>query len=209
MRRSILAVAAAVVAVMALPSVSGAQAPPTQDSVLLTGGPGVVAGQVTNLELNATSGPSGENPTGQVAFTVFNGTFNLAGSVTCLRVSGNTATINFRDTANGLGVVTVQVVDNNPDTFQSAPIGRAPTDCSPLPPDLAQHGPLSSGDIVVVDAPALPTAVEQCLHDGFAQFGFGNAGQCIRFVVLTRFCGILDRYGIKTKFCPPTPPARP
>ena len=213
MRRSILAVAVAVAAVMALPGASGAQAPPTQDSVVLTGGPGVVSSPsagppVIDLEINATSGPSGENPTGHAQFRVLDTTFYVRGPVTCLRVSGNTATINFQDTVNSLGVVTMQVVDNNPDTFQSAPGLRASTDCSPLPPDLGIVGPLSTGDIVVVDAPPLPTTVGQCLHGGYAQFGFRNVGQCVVFVVQTRICAILDRYGIKTKFCPPEPPRR-
>jgi hypothetical protein len=38
------------------------------------------------------------------------------------------------------------------------------------------------GDIVVVDAPPLPTSKEQCKQGGYAAFGFTNQGQCVAFV---------------------------
>ena len=180
MRRRMLLVAAAVgVGVaLALPGVSGAQIP-TQDSVL-TVGP-VQAGAFTVIDIDATSGPSGENPTGQVSFDVF-GILNIGGPVTCLAVSGNTATINIDDQIGGFGVVTVQVDDGQPDSFDAAPVGRAPTDCSPLPPS-GLGGPVSDGDIVVVDAPPLPTSKEQCKKGGWRDFPqFKNQGQCIAFV---------------------------
>jgi hypothetical protein len=180
MRRRMLFAAAAVgVGVaLALPGVSGAQIP-TQDSVVLTGGP-AQAGLFTVIDIDATSGPSGENPTGQVSFDVF-GTLNLGGPVTCLAVSGNTATINFDD-QSGFGITTVQVVDGQPDSFDAFPQGRAPTDCSPLPPS-GLGGPVSDGDIVVVDAPPLPTSKEQCKKGGWRDFPqFKNQGQCIAFV---------------------------
>jgi hypothetical protein len=178
MRPRMLFVAAAVGVGVALafPGVSGAQIP-TQDSVILTGGP-AQAGAFTLIDIDATSGPSGENPTGQVRFDVSG--LSIGGPVTCLAVSGNTAIINFDDQIGGFGVSTVEVVDGQPDFFDAAPTGREPTDCSPSFPLLR---PVSGGDIVVVDAPPLPTSKEQCKKGGWRDFPqFKNQGQCIAFV---------------------------
>ena len=180
MRRRMLFVAAAVGVgvVLALPGVSGAQTP-TQDSVVLNGGP-AEAGSFTVIDIDATSGPSGENPTGQVRFDIFG--FFFGGPVTCLAVSGNSATINIDDQLGGNGVVTVQVVDGQPDSFDAQITRRAPTDCTPLPPT-GLGGPVSGGDIVVVDGPPLPTSKEQCKKGGWRDFPqFKNQGQCIAFV---------------------------
>ena len=161
------------------PATSFAQAP-GQDSVSLSPG-GATAGVFLVSTLNATSGPSGENPTGQVAFTAF-GSLSLAGPVTCLAVSGNTATLNFQDQVSGFGITTVQVTDNQPDTFDAIPTGRAATDCSPLAPT-GFGGPVSQGDITVVEAPPLPTSKDQCKNGGWRDFGvFKNQGDCVSFV---------------------------
>ena len=138
---------------LALPSGSSAAPPPppptTQDSVLLnvTDVPALVYSFGTPvfdlLAINATSGPSGENPTGQVRFNLVDPPFEVGGPVKCLAVGGNTATINFQDQMDLAGfIITVQVTDGQPDTFGAAPLGRAPTDCS-LPPPLP-GGPLAS-----------------------------------------------------------------
>jgi hypothetical protein len=181
-RKKLIVTAVVVAAALALPGVSSAQLPPTQDSVVLTTtGPTPIANQFALFTINATSGPSGENPSGQVAFQAF-GILELHGPVTCLAASGNTATINFRDEGSISGmIITVQVVDDQLDTFDSALVGRTATDCSPLPPT-GLGGPLSSGDITVVDAPALPTTKRQCKNGGWKQFGFQSQGQCISFV---------------------------
>jgi hypothetical protein len=155
---------------------------PTQDSVALTGP--TTAGSFQISTLNATSGPSGENPTGHVSFFVVFG-FTIDGPVTCLAVSGNTATINVNNELSPgvFEIVTVQVVDNQPDTFDALPTLRAPTDCSPLPPT-GLGGPLLGGDITVVDAPPLPTSKDQCKDGGWRNFpGFKNQGDCVSFVV--------------------------
>ena len=57
-------------------------------------------------------------------------------------------------------------------------LGRAATDCSPATPTVY---PLTSGDITVVDA-QVPTILDQCLNDGWRQYGFANQGHCIAFV---------------------------
>jgi hypothetical protein len=178
-RKMLFAAAAIGVAVLlALPGVSGAQVP-TQDSVVLTGGP-AQAGSFTVITIDATSGPRGENPTGQVEFLEGGHGLVVGGPVTCLAVSGNTATINLQD--QFFGIVTVQVADGQPDTFDAIPTGRAPTDCAPLPPT-GFGGPLTVGDIVVVDAPPLPTSTAQCKNDGWRNFGiFKSQGDCVSFV---------------------------
>jgi hypothetical protein len=177
MRRRTLFVSAVIGAVLALPGVAGAQTP-THDSVTLTGGPGQ-ANFFSAITISATSGPSGENPTGRVSFTAL-GRVNIGGPVTCLAVRGNSATINIQDPS--FGIFTVQVVDNQPDSFDALlVVGRAATDCSPVAPTTV-GGPLSIGDILVVDAPPLPTSKQQCKHGGWAQYGFKNQGQCIKFV---------------------------
>src|SRR4051794_19398240 len=99
MRRGMLfaAVVVGVGAVLALPGFAAAQAP-TQDSVVASGTP--TAGAYTVFTIDATSGPSGENPTGQVSFDVASA-FTVSGPVTCLAVSGNAATVNIQDSTFG------------------------------------------------------------------------------------------------------------
>ena len=45
-------------------------------------------------------------------------------------------------------------------------------------------GRVVSGDLVVHDALAVPTARDQCKNDGWRQFGsmFTNQGQCVAYV---------------------------
>jgi hypothetical protein len=170
--------AAVAAAALAMPGVSVAQTPAVQDSVVLTGG-FAQAGPFVVAEIGVTSGPSGENPTGQVSFLV-QGSFQVSGPVTCLAVRGSTATINIRDPS--FGIVTVEVIDNQPDSFNAAPVSRAPTDCS-LPTGWTPIS-LSSGDITVVDAQPLPTKKDQCKNGGWRKYGstFKNEGQCVAFV---------------------------
>ena len=121
------------------------------------------------------------------------GSFQLGGPVTCLAVSGNTATLNFLDQLGTapFGITTVHVIDNGPpglidvDVFDAIPTGRAPTDCSPLPPTGFGGGLTQSGaDITVVDAPPLPTSKDQCKSGGWRNYGtaFKNQDQCVAFV---------------------------
>jgi hypothetical protein len=174
---------------LALPSVSSAAPPPPptfQDSVSLTEAPAVFEEGGVDFgflrivqELTATSGPSGENPTGEI---MWSGVPRLIdrGPITCLAVSGNTATFNYVSSLLAGRIVTAQVVDNSPDTFsQFFVLGRAATDCSPPPLEII--APLDSGDIKVVDA-QVPTTKDQCKGDGWKQIGFANQGLCLAFV---------------------------
>jgi hypothetical protein len=193
MKLKLILTTAIVGVALALPGVSDAAppAPTFQDSVVLTSAPAVVPAPIfdsTIFALNATSGPSGENPSGLVRFDTVRGVFPLGGPVTCLAVNGNTATIGF---TNQMGIFfigdkfTVEVVDDQPDTWAYVVARVAPTDCSPLSgtPEVDFHrGPLSSGDFTVVDAQPPPTTNDQCKDGGWKQFGFKNQGQCIAFV---------------------------
>ena len=153
MKLKLILTTATVGVALALPSVSSAAPPgPTLgDSVSLTGAPAVVPAPFfdsTIFALNATSGPSGENPSGQVRYDVISGFFHLGGPVTCLAVNGNTATISFPSQMDfGGSTFTVEVVDDQPDTWASSgpEQGRAPTDCSPLfPGPTVPRDPLSA-----------------------------------------------------------------
>ena len=171
---------------LALPAVSSAAppAPAFQDSVSLTEAPAVFEEDFGFLrivqEITATSGPSGENPTGEIMWSGVPGLVDH-GPITCLAVSGNTASFNYVSSVNPGTIVTAQVVDDSPDSFSGFEyLGRAPTDCSPPPQGFIAF-PLGSGDIKVVDA-QVPTTKDQCKGDGWKQFGFKNQGQCIAFV---------------------------
>jgi hypothetical protein len=41
------------------------------------------------------------------------------------------------------------------------------------------ENPVVGGDVVVVDAPPLPTSKDQCKDRGSSTFGFKNQGQCV------------------------------
>jgi hypothetical protein len=105
--------------------------------------------------------------------------------VTCLKVTGNTATFGFTQDSNPIfgpfGRVTV--VDNDPqgtDTI-AGETTSIPGDCSTPTTTLQQF--VGSGDIVVHDAPALPTSKDQCRSGGWRNFpGFRNQGECVAFV---------------------------
>ena len=84
------------------------------------------------------------------------------------------------------------VVDNGPpgtvpftgpDQIALEQAGSAPpTDCATRSwPDLTL---LAEGDIIVHDAPALPTSKDQCTNSGWKNFGamFKNQGQCVAYV---------------------------
>ena len=131
----------------------------------------------------------GGNPSGSVSFRVVVPTleFLVGGPVTCLGVDGTHAVIGFVDTSTGFGTIRVQVIDGGSvvgsrDVFAA---NLQATDCSTdLPPDpLAVV--LSSGDIVVRDAPS----TAQCRLGGWRNYTdasgqpFKSQGECIAFAL--------------------------
>jgi hypothetical protein len=139
-----------------------------------------------DIDISVSSGPSGENPTGSVSFTAnSSGTlFFFRGQITCLSVSGNTASMELITEPGALFAnMGIYVVDNG--TNASDIFGAAPTlpesDCSfgTLP---GFSRTLSFGDAVVHDAAAIPTSKAECKDGGYTSFGFKNQGQCVAFV---------------------------
>jgi choline dehydrogenase-like flavoprotein len=194
MRKRLLfaALGVAVAAAFAAPQ-AGAQVP-AGDSVtgsgtvefFMVGVPGSIT---TPFEFNVHSGPSGENPTGQVSFAGL----SVSAPVTCLDVRTvpfappfNQATMNL--VTSQFGLVTLQVSDGNPEglpDFISALTfsARSPTDCSPLGFGSENvRGAVLTGDIDIVNAPPFPTSKEQCTDGGYVQYGFKNQGECMAFV---------------------------
>ena len=176
---------------------SAAAAPvPNLDTATATGSNLVVDDfSATDIEVDAFSGPAGENPGGTVSF-VAGGILPISGPVSCLDVSGNTAVMTVDGpfpSAPGFTAFLVRLVDNGgsgQDVFQYFP------DDPEVPDALDCHvgspsyfGGLLIGRAVVTDAdsqPPAPTAREQCARNGFVQFGFSNQGQCIKYVVQLR-----------------------
>jgi hypothetical protein len=206
MRRLMLAVAT-VVATVAVPAASAQT--PAGDSV--TGRatsceldiPGSECNFFTFLDVDARSGPSGENATGTVEWQRRVSMLFLSGGglVSCLAVSGNTAIVGATATGSaGSSRTLARVVDGGgapgQDSFEaftefsfsSPPPPPQPPDCSSFPPNwggLVQRasGVNDLGNIVVTDAQPLPTSKDQCKNGGWKTYRtFRNQGDCVSFV---------------------------
>jgi hypothetical protein len=157
-----------------------------------------------SIQVDAHSGPSGENPTGTALWEATvppTGTFVVdEGPVTCLAVTGNRAIIGFTGTP-GFARSLIRVTDGGSapgqDTFEvtsQASNGLVtpipPPDCSSYPPaptagdiNVSTSGINDLGDIVVRDVSAAPTSKDQCKNGGWKTFSvFSNQGQCVSFV---------------------------
>jgi hypothetical protein len=176
MRRLYFAALVVSVALLTMPGAAGGQTP-GEDSVIGSG----TASFWGQFQIDVRSGPSGENPSGQASFNSVVGV--LSGSVSCLAVRDNVATFNVPGTSFGL--ITFQVTDNAglgvQDLIEGIPTARAAADCSPLTG--AVSGSVLTGDVVVHDAPPLPTTKDDCKNGGWRTFGiFKNQGDCVSFV---------------------------
>jgi hypothetical protein len=175
----IAAWAALLLTALMLPSEGRAAPKPTpqplQDSVTGRGFSLTCPGDV---EVNAQSGPSGEDPTGFARC----GTFLFDGPVTCLSVSGNVALLTVQSST--FGSVAVRITDNgvSGDRLEAFPSFGAPGVGCPTP--LISYSEFSFiGDLTVVDAQPLPISTEQCKNGGWRDFGvFKNQGDCVSFV---------------------------
>jgi hypothetical protein len=174
MKTSVSATFAVLAAVLAP---SAAAQVPTQDSVV---GSGVARpGETFTFQFDAHSGPSGENPSGQVTFRFAStGAVFFAGPVTCLEVSGKFAILSVA--SSQFNAVGLEVTDSpSGDLIRAIPTGVST--CAPL--GFALDFPVISGDVAVVDAPALPTSKNQCKNGGWRTFKvFKNQGDCVGFV---------------------------
>jgi hypothetical protein len=156
---------------------------PGQDSVSAIGS---VVDQFGNplpgLSISATSGASGENPTGTVTFGPF------TGPVTCLAVSGNTAIIG-ADILNApipqhgvlVRVEDIATPNTGQDTFANLTGLAVPTTCPSSLPSVSFSGPVNPGEVIVDDAQSVPTSKNQCKKGGWQRFGFKNQGDCVAF----------------------------
>jgi hypothetical protein len=193
------AAALAAFAVLVFASSAGAQ-PNGEDSV--TGSQQIpFDGGGAAMQVDARSGPAGENPSGtfSASFSYGSGSNNWYfrdGTVTCLVVDGNEAVVVGTGTyGGGYNPFTgepnpelerwfrLYVQDNGP------PLGPFPEfgvrdvvshdfsatepDCSipPVPPPPQWPLEATLGDVAVHDAPALPTTKEQCKDGGWRPFG--------------------------------------
>jgi hypothetical protein len=196
----------ALVAAIALATFTGAATGcvPTKDSV--KGGFLYFNGDA-GVRVDAASGPSSENPRGTAA-TGLSGNFgpNWDWTITCLSVDGTkaiagvtgtmTTRFDFGETYPSAGLIRMVDgggPDSQLDTFEFATIEGeqngapipGPTTCSDYP---GEYGPSSGphpnqdGDLVVTDAPPLPTSTRQCANDGWRTYKFENRAQCDAFV---------------------------
>jgi hypothetical protein len=199
MKLKLILTTAIVGGALALPSVSNAAPPPPPppqlDTATATGSIGNVGSvnSVFNIQVDAHSGPSGENPGGFasmdtiVQIEVMGHTFDvdvqIRGPVTCLNVTGNKAVIKI-DAAAPFGlVVEIDLVDNGgsgSDLIGLLAPSSSPTDCS-AGSATATAVPLD-GRAEVFDAKPLPTTKAQCMNGGWKQIGFKNEGLCLAFV---------------------------
>jgi hypothetical protein len=167
---------------------------------------------LSELRLDARSEPDGSEATGTASLALLTGELGRgehnSGTVTCLAAAGNTATVGFlgQHVDSGLLIYPVamvlRVVDGGGpasgldawellavrrgDPFDpSAPPPPAFTDCAAyLPQAPGTRFVNTAGDVIVVDAPALPRSKEECKEGGWRRFGtrFRNQGQCVSFV---------------------------
>jgi hypothetical protein len=148
------------------------------------GGPGVVTGA---FDLDARSGPSGEDATGTASLVAIDlPQLRVEGPVTCLNVSGNRAVIGFDNSLGnpdlGSGMF-LDVTDGTPDSLGLVTPGGSPATVCPAPGISPFPPQVLSGDIVVTDAQPLLTTKGQCKHGGWRTFGiFKNQGDCVSSV---------------------------
>jgi hypothetical protein len=184
-RRAVLLAAIALgSAVLSASAAHGAV--PTQDSVRATGDAPISAGGgFFNLDYAVQSDATGGNVSGQASFNLGSPVGLLVeGPVTCLVVEGNTAYVAIDSSEFPGSPVVAKLVDGGGagsglDRFDAFLSNNTATRCGFQP---FHETPVTGGDVVVVDAPPVPTAKAQCKHGGYAAFGFKNQGQCVAFV---------------------------
>jgi hypothetical protein len=122
------AVLALIAAALVVPGTAAAGPAPGLDTATATGDNLVTDDfSATGIEIEAHSGPAGENPGGSVSFDVLGGTIPVAGPVSCLDVSGNTAVMTIDGpfpSLPGFTAFLIRIVDNGgggQDVFQYFP----------------------------------------------------------------------------------------
>jgi hypothetical protein len=179
-------------------SVAGFAAVQEQVCVILTP-PYVQCLVPDNYYFDVHSDPAGENPRGTVIFNTGErlGLRQDFGSVTCLAVDGNKASIgvNFSGFDFDAPHAAVVFVEDNGGAgddrlgVQDLPAGSsAPSICPPSSSagvSLEPTYPIEFGNdhVTVTDAVAFPASKDQCKNGGWKTFGvFKNQGDCLSFV---------------------------
>jgi hypothetical protein len=169
---------------LSLPVAAPAQAP-TEDSIVGY----AIRPRDFQAFFDVRSGPAGEKPIGSGSVGrdwVAPGADFAA--ITCLAVTGNTATFVAALDPNGFEASTflkftgVDAGPTFPDSYAFRLVSTAdnPFTCSHLAPENAT---VFRGFTVVDAHPPLPTSKDQCKNGGWKNFsGFKNQGQCISFV---------------------------
>jgi hypothetical protein len=143
----------------------------------------------TGFVFDAQSGPLGENPRGTALWTDRGP--SMGGPVTCLTVTGNRATIGFENQLGGAPTLSggfLFVEDNGTpgagqDNASARLVLAPPTICPPNTVVYDDLHTVTSGELSVHDAPALPSTRDQCKNGGWRGFGvFKNQGDCVSFV---------------------------
>jgi hypothetical protein len=186
MKIALLAVCLTIASVLALPGVASGQTPP-RDSVVGSGSVDVDGSTLVTFDVS--SGPSGENPTGEVTFSL-GGQVLESSSVDCLTVDGNSASFAGTWLSNANGATHYEIVVEDSGTAASTPdlLGmitttNAPRDCSAVPGIDLPLLPLVTGGLVITDARSVPTSTSECKNGGWRNFGvFKSQGDCVSFV---------------------------
>jgi hypothetical protein len=140
------------------------------------------------IDVNASSGPGGEDAQGTGSFTVLG--YLISGPVSCLKVTGNVAILEidgpFASLPGTLSVI-VQLTDNGGgglDRFEWYPV--LPEIGIDLNCETGALGWLGGGPLIgraeIFDAPAGPTSTADCKKRGWTRYGFKNQCQCVKFV---------------------------
>lgn len=155
-----------IAAFLAVPAVAAA-GPPALDTATATGDNLITDDfSASDIDLDAHSGPGGEDAGGAVSFTLLGGTYPVSGPVSCLDVSGDTAAMTIDGPFPALPAYDaffVKVIDNGgdgQDVFQYFPNDPGATDI----PDCREgsttwFGGTLVGRAVVTDVQPGPPAI--------------------------------------------------
>ena len=187
---SILAAAALAIALAPTAAAAKPPVPPQPRDTVTATGDNLITDDfsASAIDVDASSGPSGEDPQGTASFTLLLGSYQFSGTVSCLKVTGNVAVLEINGTfpVPGLLSLIIRLTDNGgngQDRFEWYPvlpeIGQD-LDCETGAPGWF-GGPLI-GRAVVSDAQPGPASKADCRNGGWSRFGFKNQGLCVRSV---------------------------
>ena len=184
---SILAAAALAIALAPTAAAAKPPVPPQPRDTVTATGDNLITDDFSAaaIDVDVSSGPSGEDPQGTAFFAVLG--YPISGPVSCLKVTGNVAVIEIDGpfaSLPGLLSVIIRLTDNGGN-------GQDRFEWYPVLPEIEQDldcetgalgwfgGPLI-GRAVVSDAQPAPASRADCRNGGWSRFGFKNQGLCVR-----------------------------